>query len=90
MKLSQEKRDKIAEQILSFLYHSFPKQPFTAEIAREIARDEEFIKKLLFQLKEKGFVIPIKKSKKGQVFTRRLKWRLSNKVYDVYHSKQSQ
>lgn len=87
MRLSQEKRDKIAEQILSFLYHSFPKQPFTAEISREIARDEEFIKKLLFQLKEKGFVIPVRKNKKGQVFTRRLRWRLSNKVYDVYSEK---
>jgi len=87
MKLSQEKRDKIAEQVLSFLYHSFPKQPFTAEIAREIARDEEFIKKLLFQLKEKGLVTPIRKGKKGKIFTRRLKWRLSNKVYDVYFEK---
>ncbi len=90
MRLSQEKKDKIAEQILLFLYHSFPKQPFTAEIAREIARDEEFIKSLLFQLKEKHFVILIRKNKKGQTFTRRLKWRLANKVYDIYHSKQSQ
>lgn len=36
MKLSQTKKDRITEQILSFLYHSFPNQPFTAEIAREI------------------------------------------------------
>jgi len=90
MRLSQSKKDKIAEQVLSFLYHTFPKQPFTAEIAREIARDEEFIKKLLFQLKEKGFVIAIRKNKKGEPFSRRLKWRLSNKVYDVYKSKESQ
>jgi len=88
MKLSQAKKDKITEQILSFLYHSFPNQPFTAEIAREIARDEEFIKRLLFELKEKEFVIPIRKNKKGESFSRRLKWRLSNKVYDIYHSKQ--
>ena len=47
MRLSKDKRDKIAEQVLSFLYHSFPKQLFTAEIAKEIARDEEFIKKIL-------------------------------------------
>ena len=87
MRLSQEKKDKIAEQILSFLYHSFPNQPFTAEIAREIARDEEFIKRLLFDLKEKGLVVPIRKNSKGLVFTRRLKWRLSNKVYDVYSEK---
>lgn len=84
MRLSQEKRDKIAEQILLFLYHNFPNQPFTSEIAREIARDEEFIKKLLFDLKNKGLVIPIRKNSKGISFSRRIKWRLSNKAYDAY------
>ena len=87
MRISQTKKDKIAEQILSYLYHIFPKLPFTAEIAREVARDEEFIKTLLFELKEKGIVIPIRKNSKGQVFSRRLKWRLTNKVYDVYSQK---
>ena len=88
MKLSQSKKDKISEQVLSFLYHEFPKQPLTAEIAREIARDEEFIKRLLLELKDKGLVNVIKKNTKGDVFSRRLKWRLSQKVYDVYSSKQ--
>ncbi len=88
MRLSQNKKDKITEQILLFLYHSFPKQPFTAEIAREIARDEEFIKRLLFELKEKNLVFVIRKNKKGESFSRRLKWRLTNKVYDIYSSKQ--
>ena len=87
MKISQTKKDKIAEQILSFLYHSFPNQPFTAEIARELARDEEFIKKILFELKEKQLVVPIRRNPKGVIFSRRLKWRLSNKVYDVYSQK---
>ena len=87
MRLSQEKKDKITEQILSYLYHSFPNQPFTAEIARETARDEEFIKRLLFELKEKQLVIPIRKNKKGDIFTRRIKWRLAQKVYDVYSEK---
>jgi predicted transcriptional regulator with HTH domain len=87
MQLSQDKKDKITEQILSFLYHTFPSQPFTAEIAREIARDEEFIKRLLFELQEKGLVTPIRKNSKGETFTRRLKWRLTQKVYDVYHQK---
>jgi len=87
MRLSQEKRDKITEQILSFLYHTFPKQPFTAEIAREIARDEEFIKRLLFELKERGLVTSLNKNKDGIIFTRRLRWRLTQRVYDVYHQK---
>tara|TARA_Y100000310_G_scaffold344820_1_gene459754 strand:+ start:3005 stop:3271 length:267 start_codon:yes stop_codon:yes gene_type:complete len=88
MRLSQSKKDKIAEQVLSFLYHSFPNQPFTAEIAREIARDEEFIKKILFELKEKQLVVALRKNKQGDIFTRRIKWRLSQKVYDVYKSKE--
>ena len=88
MRISQEKKDKIIEQILSYLFQIFPKEPFTAEIAKEIARDEEFIKRLLFELKEKNIVISIKKNKKGEPFSRRIKWRLTNKVYEVYHSKQ--
>ncbi len=86
MRLSQDKKDKIAEQILAFLYHSFPKQPFTAEIARELVRDEEFIKRLLLELKDKNLIIAIKKNDKA-VFSRRIKWRLSNKVYEAYSNK---
>jgi len=86
MKLSKEKRDKIAEQILSFLYHEFPKSKFTAEIAREIARDEEFIKALMFELKEKQLVVAIKKNPKGIFYSRRIRWRLSNKAHTAYKS----
>ncbi len=88
MKISTNKRDRIAEQVLLFLYHSFPKEPFTAEIAREIARDEEFIKKILFELKEKNLVLSVRKNKKGEPFSRRLRWRITSQVYDIYRSKQ--
>ena len=84
MRLSQEKRDKISEQVLAFLYHEFPNPRFTAEIAREIARDEEFIKDLLLGLKDKGLVVAIKKNPKGVFYSRRIRWRLSNKAYDAY------
>jgi predicted transcriptional regulator with HTH domain len=90
MRLSQQKKDKISEQILSLLYQSFPKQLFTAEIAREIARDEEFIKRLMFELNEKGLVKPIKKNSKGIDFIRRIKWQLSSNAYQAYHEKVSQ
>ncbi len=86
MRLSQDKKNKITEQILAFLYHSFPKQPFTAEIARELIRDEEFIKKLLLELKDKNLIVSIRKNDKT-VFSRRIKWRLSNKVYEAYSTK---
>jgi hypothetical protein len=90
MRLSKNKKDKIAEQIILFLYNSFPKQPFTAEIAREIARDEEFVKKILFDLKEKNIINSLRKNKKGEPFSRRIRWSLTNKVYEIYHSKQNQ
>jgi len=88
MKISQEKRDKISEQILACLYHNFPKTRFTAEIARDIARDEEFTRTLLEELHAKNLVIPIKKNFKGILFSRRVKWRLSNKAYDAYKEHQ--
>lgn len=88
MRISKEKKDKIIEQILHYLYQVFPKHPFASEIAREIARDEEFIKKLLFESQEKNLVLSIKKNEKGQLFSRRLRWQLTNKIYDIYHFKQ--
>lgn len=88
MRISQQKKDKIIEQILSFLYYNFPNQPFTSEIAEEIARDEEFIKNFLFELRDKELVVPIRKNSKGIIFSRRIRWRLTSKVYDLYKEKQ--
>lgn len=85
MRLSKEKRKKISEQVLAHLYHSFPTQLFTAEIAKELARDEEFIKRLLFDLKDKNLVMPIKKNAKGIDFVRRIKWQLTMNTYNAYH-----
>ena len=88
MRLSQEKRDKISEQILFHLYHLFPSSAFTSEISREIARDEEFVKDMLFQLKDKELVILIKKNAKGDLYSRRQRWRLSNKAQEAYSQQQ--
>jgi hypothetical protein len=84
MKISQVKKEKISEQILSVLFNVHPNSKFTAEIARDIARDEEFIKAMMFELKEKLLVVPIKKNSHGNFYVRRIRWRLSNKAYDAY------
>lgn len=84
MKLSQEKRDKIAEQILSYLFHIYPQSRYTSELARELARDEEFIKSLMLDLKNKNFVIAIKQNSKGKFYSRRIRWRISNQAYQAY------
>jgi Mn-dependent DtxR family transcriptional regulator len=88
MKISQKKIEKISEQILGFLYSISPKPVFTSNIAVEIARDEEFVKNILNDLKKKGFVIMIKKNPKGVDYKKRARWKLSNKVYDFYKKKQ--
>jgi predicted transcriptional regulator with HTH domain len=88
MKISIEKKEKISEQILAYLYSINPRPTFTVNIARDIIRDEEFTKKLLLDLKKKGFVIEIKKNPQGVSYSKRSRWRLSDKVYELYNQKQ--
>lgn len=87
-KISKEKKDKIKEQIVFYLYSIFPKQIFTADIAKELARDEEFVKDLLVELEKRELVVKIKKNSEGIDYTRRLRWRISNKAYDIYQKSQ--
>jgi len=88
MQISNEKKEKISEQILAYLYSINPRPTFTVNIAREVIRDEEFTKKLLLELKKKGFVIEIKKNPQGISYSKRSRWRLSDKVYELYNQKQ--
>lgn len=84
MKISEEKRKKISEQILAYLYSINPQAVFTADIAKEIVRDEEFTKKLLQDLRKKGLVNEIKKNAEGTPYLKRSRWKLSNKAYKAY------
>jgi predicted transcriptional regulator with HTH domain len=88
MRISKQKKDKISEQILALLYNLSPKPIFTAHIAREIARDEEFVKQLLLNLKEKNLLIEIKKNPKGEQYKKRSRWKLSDSAYQAYKQKQ--
>lgn len=84
MKISNQKKEKISEQILSLLFQNHPKPFFTSHIAKELARDEEFIKNLLASLKTKKLVSELKKNKKGTVYLKRSRWILSDKAYLAY------
>lgn len=88
MKISDKKKEKISEQILAHLFHKNPLSIFTSHIAQEIARDEEFVKKLLLDLKKKQLIIEIKKNKEGIDYIRRSRWKLSNKTYEFYKENQ--
>lgn len=87
--LSKEKKEKIAEQILHYLFSISPESRFTSEIAKEIARDEEFIKSLLADLQKKTLVIEINKNPEGIEYAKRQRWRLSNKAFDAYKKHQT-
>jgi len=88
MQISQKKREKISEQILALLYSKSPQSLFISQIAQEIARDEEFTKKILLELKTKNLVIQIKKNPKGVQYLRRSRWRLSDNAYQAYNQHQ--
>ena len=88
MKISQQKKEKISEQILAHLFSISPQSAFTSYIAQEIARDEEFIKKLLLDLKSKNLIVEIKKNPEGIDYSRRSRWKLTNQIYEAYKAKQ--
>ena len=88
MRISEEKREKISEQIMALLYSVNPKSLFVAEIAKEIARDEEFIKEMLMNLKKKSLVVEIKKNPKGIEYLKRARWKMSDAAYNIYNQHQ--
>jgi len=89
MKISQEKKEVISEQVLAFLYSNHPKAMFTAHIAKGTARDEEFMKKILKYLKEKKIISEIKMNPNGKTYKTRSRWALSDKTYIFYKNSQT-
>ena len=87
--ISQQKRDKISEQILHYLFSISPDSAFTATIAKEIARDEEFIKAILLEIKKKNLVTEINKNPTGTEYKKRQRWRLSSEAYQIYSKHQT-
>jgi len=77
-RISEEKIKKIKESIISLLFSKFPYAMSTARIARELVRDEEFIKKILLELEKEKIVKRIAK------YQRKNEWQLSNKAYEAY------
>ncbi len=84
MRISEQKIKKIKETILAFLFQNSPKSFYTFNIAQELARDEEFIKRLLYGLAKDGLVTKVEKNAKGIKYLKREKWRLTNKAFKAY------
>ncbi|MEX0920574.1 MAG: hypothetical protein WDZ69_03270 [Candidatus Pacearchaeota archaeon] len=84
MRISKEKQEKISEHILETIYLNSPSALFTSHISKEVARDEEFVKKILHELKKKKLVVKINKNPQGEPYLRRSRWRLSDAAYNIY------
>ncbi|MEK6904478.1 MAG: hypothetical protein AABW87_02690 [Nanoarchaeota archaeon] len=83
-KISEQKKAKIKEDILSFLYEINPKAMFTKEVAEAVIRDEEFTKNLLLELKRDNLVNEVDISEKGKKFLLRRRWQLTKGAFDAY------
>lgn len=83
-KISEAKKQKIKEDILSFLYENSPRALFTNEIAVSIARDEEFVLDLLKDLNSQNLVVKVTKNGQGKAFLARKRWNLSPQAYNAY------
>jgi hypothetical protein len=84
MKISNAKIEKIKENILAVIFSKSPQAIFTADIASEIARDEEFIKRLLIEMEKDRLVAGVKKNNQGISYLKRQRWRLSSHVFEAY------
>jgi predicted transcriptional regulator with HTH domain len=87
-KISKQKQERIAEQILHYLFSISPEAKFTSDIAKEIARDEEFIKYLLNDLKIKKLVLEVKKNPNGEDYIKRQRWRITPEAHQVFKKAQ--
>jgi len=87
-RISPKTKDRIAEHVLAHLFSCTPEPAYTNAIARELARDEEFIRSVLGELEQKKLVVKITKNNQGVPLARRTRWRLSNTAFEAYNQMQ--
>lgn len=80
-KISQEKIEKIKDEIIRILYEDYPQFKYTSQISNILLRDKEFILDLLKELKKLNLVISIEESKGKNV---KRKWSLNKITYEKY------
>ena len=62
-KISQEKIERIKEEILRILYENYPGFMYTNDVADAVVRDNEFTLSLLKELKKNNLLMNIEQSK---------------------------
>ncbi|MDP2908394.1 MAG: hypothetical protein Q8N77_01170, partial [Nanoarchaeota archaeon] len=76
--------EKIKEEILYVLYDSGLRGVFTKQISDEIARNDEFVLKILKTMEKQRLIKQMKNTKKGTTFIRRKQWTMTDEAYEMY------
>ncbi len=80
-RIGKNKGDRIKEEILRFLYDEYPSFHFTNRISYEVIRDNEFVLKLMREMRKEELVISMDdKGGRGE----RKKWKLEEEVFNKY------
>ena len=79
VKLADKTMALLKNDILAILYESSLKPMYTSHIATELRRDNEFVLKLLLELKKEKLVKEVKKGKRGDYLARK-KWIIPSDV----------
>jgi predicted transcriptional regulator with HTH domain len=80
-KVSDEKREKLKEEILRIIYENYPAFLYTYQIAENMIRDDEFVLNLLNELKNKNLIRCLEETSGGNI---KRKWGLKKEIYEKY------
>ncbi len=67
--------------ILRYLYDGYPKMFYTYEVADALIRNDEFILRLLIELRKKKAVHWIEETKGGKI---KRKWGMNEIIHNIY------
>ncbi len=82
-RVSQKTFNKVAEDVVYILNDNYPLAFSARYLSDQIARDNEFVSKILVFLKQNGLVEQVDFGKKGR-YEKWVKWRVSNDARQKY------
>lgn len=80
-KISQEKIEKLKEEVLRVLYENYPEFKYTYQVSDSLLRDDGFILGLLKDLEKMRLIAQIEESKGKNI---KRKWGLTKLAYEKY------
>ncbi|MBU2638514.1 MAG: hypothetical protein KJ955_06065 [Nanoarchaeota archaeon] len=77
----------VKDEVVSVLFNSRTAM-YASQVASNMGRDKEFIKRMLLELEEAGILTRFDRSKKGRAYKERCRWRLRPEVEKAFRQMQ--